>query len=196
MQNPKIHPVVKKETTRIAIGAAIGVALILVVYAVLGRITPGVVATGLLGGGVSVLTFFMLGMTVQGATAEADEARQKNRMQAGYNMRMMVRLVYLACAVLIPGMDWVVAGLCMLLTRVTIAVMQLLGIYKKDGASAVPNPSETPALAAEKALAEAQQAAAAAAQAQQKAAQAQAAAQAAQQKADEALRLQNNTTGE
>lgn len=205
MQTQKIHPAVKKETTRIAIGSAIGVAIIFAVYALLKRLTLGVVITGLLGGGVSVLTFFMMGMTVQKATAEADETRQKNRMQSGYNMRMMVRLVYLSCAVIIPGMDWVVAGICMLLTRITIGVMQLLGIYKKEepAPEALAEVEQEPidaVLAAEQtaqaAQAEAEAALKAAEQAQAKAAEAAKAAKAAQAKANEAAALQDETKGE
>lgn len=84
----KLQPAVKKETAHIALGVAVGVAVMLAVFALLGRFDYTVALGGVLGGAVAVLNFLLLGLTVQKITRETNEERGRKLMQFSYSMRM------------------------------------------------------------------------------------------------------------
>ena len=68
-----------RETRRIAIGVAALLAVMLIVYALLGKFTFGVALGALMGSAYGVFNFFMLGMTIQRAGKETDEAAARAR---------------------------------------------------------------------------------------------------------------------
>lgn len=127
----KIAPAVKKETAHIAIGTAVGVGIMLVVFAVLHRFDAGVLVSALIGGALAVTNFFMLGLTVQKISDGQSEDRARKWMQFSYNMRMLVMVVWLIVAITVPFLNWVAAAVPMLMPRLTIGVMQITGMYKK-----------------------------------------------------------------
>ena len=59
---------VLQQTARVALGVAAMVALMLAVYAVIGRLKPPVVFGALYSGALGVANFFVMGMVVQGIT--------------------------------------------------------------------------------------------------------------------------------
>ena len=128
----KLQPAVKKETAHIALGTAAGVAVMLGAFAALGRFDLTVAAGGLAGGAVAVANFLLLGLTVQKITGEANAERGQKLMQFSYSMRMLLMALWLILAVSLPVFHWVAAALPLLFPRLTIAVMQLTGKYKKD----------------------------------------------------------------
>lgn len=128
----KLQPAVKKETAHIAVGTALGVAAMLLVFALLGRFDAGTAVSGLLGGALAVANFLLLGVTVQRVANQADEGRGRKMMQFSYNMRMLLMVVWLILALAVPFFNWVAAMIPLLMPRLTIAVMQLTGRYKKD----------------------------------------------------------------
>lgn len=127
-----LQPAVKKETLRIALGTAIGVAVMLLGFVLFGRFQLSVLLSGLVGGAVAVFNFLLLGVTVQKVAAQADEARGRKMMQFSYNLRMLLMLIWVILAVALPVFNWVAAALPLLFPRLTIAVMQLTGYYKKN----------------------------------------------------------------
>lgn len=127
----KIAPAVKKETGHIALGTAIGVVLILIVFFVFKQFNSGVLVSAIIGGVVAVLNFFILGLTVQKIANGESEERGRKWMQFSYNMRMLVMVIWLIVALAVPFFNWVAALLPLLMPRLTIAVMQVTGIYKK-----------------------------------------------------------------
>lgn len=129
----KLQPAVKKETLRIAAGTAIGVAVMLLVFTLLGRMSGPVALSGILGGLVAVVNFLFLGITVQRVAAQQEDARGRKIMQLSYNVRMLLMLVWIILAVALPVFNWVAAALPLLFPRLTIAVMQMTGYYKKEG---------------------------------------------------------------
>lgn len=128
----KIAPAVKKETTHIALGTSIGVVIMLIVFAVLHRFNAGVLVSALIGGALAVMNFFALGITVQKISEGQTEERGRKWMQFSYNMRMLVMVVWLIVAMAVPFLNWVAAAIPMLMPRLTIAVMQITGMYKKE----------------------------------------------------------------
>lgn len=134
----KIAPAVKKETGHIALGTAVGVVIMLVVFAVLGDFSAGVAVSGILGGAVAVGNFFLLGLTVQKAANGQPEDRARKWMQFSYNMRMLVMVVWLIVALAVPFFNWVAALIPLLMPRLTIGVMQATGMYHKEQGGTPP----------------------------------------------------------
>lgn len=134
----KIAPAVKKETGHIALGTALGVAIMLVVFAVLGRFDAGVAVSGILGGALAVANFFLLGLTVQKIANGEPEDRARKWMQFSYNMRMLLMVVWLIVALAVPFFNWIAALMPLLMPRLTIAVMQATGMYHKESGGTAP----------------------------------------------------------
>lgn len=90
------------ETAIVAAGEAVGVAVMIGIYALLGKLDTGVVLGGLVGGLVAVLNFF--GMAVV-ATLAADRAEQQDveggqkLLKGSYPLRLICMfLVLIVCA--------------------------------------------------------------------------------------------------
>ena len=128
----EIQPAVKKETLRIAAGTAILVAIMLAAFALLGQFSLAVLLSGLVGGVIAVVNFLLLGLTVQRVAAQSEEAQGRKIMHVSYNVRMLILLVWIILAVALPALNWVAAALPLLAPRLSIAVMQLTGYYKKN----------------------------------------------------------------
>ena len=126
----KLSPAVKQETLHIAEGTAVGVVRMLAVFALLHKLSRWVVFSGVLGGILAVLNFFLLGLTVQKVAQGEDEERGRKWMQFSYNVRMLLLVVWLIVAISVPALNWVAALIPLLMPRVTIALMQLTGHYK------------------------------------------------------------------
>ena len=126
----KLSPAVKQETLHIAEGTAVGVVLMVAVFALLHKLSLWVVFSGVLGGILAVLNFFLLGLTVQKVAQGEDEERGRKWMQFSYNVRMLLLVVWLIVAISVPALNWVAALIPLLMPRVTIALMQLTGHYK------------------------------------------------------------------
>ncbi len=77
----KVNKVVKKETLNIAIGVLVCSAITLGVFLLLGKFTLAVFWGSLYGGAISILNFFLMGLTVQNVTTIADEKMAKRKMQ-------------------------------------------------------------------------------------------------------------------
>ncbi|MGX8706745.1 MAG: ATP synthase subunit I, partial [bacterium] len=67
---------VLRETARVAVGVFALVGVMLVVYAIIGRLSAKVALGGVYTGLLTVLNFFVMGLTVQGVT---DRAAEKER---------------------------------------------------------------------------------------------------------------------
>lgn len=98
----KIDPVVRRETAIIGIGALIQCALMQLVFLILRKWWFGVLLSGLLVGGVGVLHFFTLGLTVQRALALTDEDARKRLMKASQMARMLLPGTAIVIGALLP----------------------------------------------------------------------------------------------
>lgn len=85
----KIDPTIKKETGYIAITVLILSALMEAVYLIIGRWELGVLLGNLLGGGVGILNFFLMGMGLQSAL-NRDEKGAKATVSFSHTMRFML----------------------------------------------------------------------------------------------------------
>lgn len=104
-----VQPVVKKETKRVAMITAIGVACMWVVFAALHffiwdkvPFDYTVVLGGIGGGIVAVLNFFLMGIIVQKVASVQEEDRARAMMKASYSRRMLFQMLWVVAAIVAP----------------------------------------------------------------------------------------------
>ncbi|MGM9638992.1 MAG: ATP synthase subunit I [Butyricicoccaceae bacterium] len=127
--------VLKKEAGYIAAGTVVLSALVQVVWAVFFKYDLSVFLGGLWGGTFAVVNFVLMGLTVQKVARESDQMAAKRRMQASYQMRMILIILATVLAIIVPGVSWVMAVISLFFPRLTILVMPLFrpDLRKKGG---------------------------------------------------------------
>lgn len=127
--------VLKKEAGYIAAGTVVLSALVQVVWAVFFKYDLSVFLGGLWGGTFAVVNFVLMGLTVQKVARESDQLAAKRRMQASYQMRMILIILATVLAIIVPGISWVMAVISLFFPRLTILVMPLFrpDLRKKGG---------------------------------------------------------------
>lgn len=91
---------VVKTTLQIAIGQAICIAIMFAIFAICRKFTYQVVLGGLLGGVVTILNFFFMGLSVDSAADKYGESEKniKASVQLSFIARLIVMLVCLGLA--------------------------------------------------------------------------------------------------
>ena len=129
---------VRRETLRVAAGVFALVAVMLAVYAVLGKLTAKVALGGIYTGALTVLNFFIMGLTVQGVTDRAAEKprneqemadltiEMKNRMKLSYNMRMIGLLALIVVGLAVFKFDPLATILPVLFPTIVIRILQIM----------------------------------------------------------------------
>ena len=129
---------VRRETLRVAAGVFSLVAVMLAVYAVLGKLTAKVALGGIYTGALTVLNFFIMGLTVQGVTDRAAEKprneqemadltiEMKNRMKLSYNMRMIGLLALIVVGLAVFKFDPLATILPVLFPTIVIRILQIM----------------------------------------------------------------------
>ena len=127
--------VLKKEAGYIAAGTVVLSALVQIVWAVFFKYDLSVFLGGLWGGTFAVVNFVVMGLTVQKVARESDQLAAKRRMQASYQMRMILIILATVLAIIVPGISWVMAVISLFFPRLTILVMPLFrpDLRKKGG---------------------------------------------------------------
>ena len=125
--------IVLHETGIIAIGECMGVAVMLAIFALLGRFDRSVALGGLIGGVLTILNFFLMAVNANNAADKAvgqDVKSGKSMLQLSYAARLaMIFVVLFAC---------VKSGLCnvfaivipLLFVRPTITIAEF---FRKSG---------------------------------------------------------------
>ena len=127
----KFQPSTRKEVKRISAGVLIGSALMVAVFAAVGKFTWDVLWGALLGDAVAIGNFIYLCLSVQKAAA-GDEIKARLVMRTSYTMRMLVVIAALAVGMAVEAFHWLAVIIPLLLPRVTIFVLQLTGAYRPD----------------------------------------------------------------
>ena len=127
-------------------------ALMLVVYAVIGRLKPPVVFGALYSGALGIANFFVMGLMVQGITDRMAEKRRseeeiaelttqmKNRMRLSYNLRMFSLFGLLALGIAAFHFDAVACIIAALFPSAVIRVLQILEARKTRAAEGSEEP--------------------------------------------------------
>ena len=141
---------VLKQTARVAAGVAALVALMLVVYAIIGRLSLPVVAGGVYSGLLGVLNFFVMGLMVQSITermAEKERSEQEiadmslqmqNRMKASYNLRMVALFALLVLGIAVFKFDALATILPSVFPSIVIRILQIAEARKAPKGSEEP----------------------------------------------------------
>lgn len=129
---------VRRETARVAAGVFGLVAVMLAVYAVIGRFSVPVLLGGVYTGLLTVVNFFAMGLTVQGVTnraAEKERSEQeladltiemKNRMKLSYNLRMIALFALLVVGIAVFKFDPLATILPVVFPTLVIRVLQIM----------------------------------------------------------------------
>ena len=129
---------VRRETARVAAGVFGLVAVMLVVYAAVGRFSLSVLLGGIYTGLLTVVNFFIMGLTVQGVTnraAEKERSEQeladltlemKNRMKLSYNLRMIALFALLVVGIAVFKFDPLATILPIVFPTIVIRVLQIM----------------------------------------------------------------------
>ena len=127
--------VVKKEAGYIAAGTVLLSTLVQIVWAIVYTYDSSVFIGGLWGGTVAILNFVLMGIAVQKVANETDQMSARRRMQASYQFRMMLIIFTTVLAVIIPGVNGMMAAVSLFFPRLTILVMPLFrpDLRKKGG---------------------------------------------------------------
>lgn len=133
------------QTGRVALGVAAMIAVMLVVYAIIGRLKLPVVLGALYAGALGVLNFFVMGLMVQSITDRVAERQRteeeiaelsqqmKNRMKLSYNLRMFALFGLLALGIAVFGFDPLATILAILFPTIVIRVLQIMEAKKASG---------------------------------------------------------------
>ena len=122
----KIDKTVQKETVCVVIGELIMTALMIAVYLIIGKFELDVLISAFIGASISILNFFVLGLTVQKAVNMEDENNRKNLMKISQSMRFLLIavLIIVFCAVCkLPLIPMVIP---LFFTRITFFVRQII----------------------------------------------------------------------
>ena len=128
----KLQEATKREIVHITVGTLVFSCIMNGVFALLGQWDLTVLWGTLLGGGLTVLNFVLLALSVQKLAAETDEKKGRTWMQMSYQLRMTAIVIVGLVGVLVPCFHWVAVLVPLLFPRITILAMQLLGMYKPE----------------------------------------------------------------
>ena len=133
---------VRQQTARVALGVAALVAVMLAVYAILGRLSLSVALGGIYSGCLGIANFFIMGMMVQSVTermAEKERTEQEiadlsiqmqNRMKISYNMRMIGLFALLVLGIAVFKFDALATILPSVFPSIVIRVLQIMEARK------------------------------------------------------------------
>ena len=128
----KIDNTVKRETRYVAL-CALGLSVIMeLVFIIIGKWSYKVLLGNILGAGVAVLNFFLMGLTVQEAvTLSEKEARDK--MKLSMTLRSFLLMATAVVGLLVPCFDPAATIIPLFFVRIAIAVRPVF-IKEKDEA--------------------------------------------------------------
>ena len=130
-----LQPAVKKETQKVVIYTVVGVILMWIVLFLLRPAMPDkivfdytTILAGIIGGGVAVLNFFLMGISVQNIAATEDQDLAKKKMKTSYSQRMALQLIWVVIAIAAPCFYFVAGILPLLFPSLGI---KLMAVFKK-----------------------------------------------------------------
>lgn len=128
-----LQPAVKKETQKVVIYTVMGVSLMWIVLFLLRPAMPDkivfdytTILAGIIGGGVAVLNFFLMGISVQNIAATEDQDLAKKKMKTSYSQRMALQLIWVVIAIAAPCFYFVAGILPLLFPSLGIKLMAVI----------------------------------------------------------------------
>ena len=128
-----LQPAVKKETQKVVIYTVVGVILMWVVLFLLRPAMPDkivfdytTILAGIIGGGVAVLNFFLMGISVQNIAATEVQDMAKKKIKNSYSQRMALQLIWVVIAIAAPCFYFVAGILPLLFPSLGIKLMAVI----------------------------------------------------------------------
>ena len=128
-----LQPAVKKETQKVVIYTVVGVVLMWIVLFLLRPTRPDkivfdytTILAGIIGGGVAILNFFLMGISVQNIAATEDQDLAKKKMKTSYSQRMALQLIWVVIAIAAPCFYFVAGILPLLFPSLGIKFMAVI----------------------------------------------------------------------
>lgn len=130
------------QTARVALGVIAMVAVMLAIYAILGKLRLPVVLGGVYAGALGVANFFVMGLMVQGITERMAEKQRSdeeiadltlqmsNRMKLSYNLRMIALFALLTLGIAVLHFDALATILAAVFPSIVIRVLQIVEAKK------------------------------------------------------------------
>ena len=84
------------------------------------------ILAGIIGGGVAVLNFFLMGISVQNIAATEDQDLAKKKMKTSYSQRMALQLIWVVIAIAAPCFYFVAGILPLLFPSLGIKLMAVI----------------------------------------------------------------------
>lgn len=125
----KIDPTVKKETLFVGMVTLVLSMLMQSVFLIIGKWDISVLLGNLLGGGIGVLNFFFLGLSVQKAVSSG-EKKAREVMKASHAIRFALIIVLLAISLIFQNVFNVIATIISLLFATFGVYMR--AVFNKD----------------------------------------------------------------
>ena len=126
----KVSSAVWKETVHVAAGVLIGDLIMLAVFFALKKLDYTVLLGALLGSVAAIGNFFVMGLSIQKAMDDPDNA--KKLVQRSYTLRMIAMAAIMIVGFVLPWFHKVAVVIPILLPGITIQAMRLLGLYKPE----------------------------------------------------------------
>lgn len=134
----KLDKEVRRETVYISAWVLILSALMQAIFLILGYWDYRVLLGNLLSGGISVLNFLLMGVTIQAATTK-DEASAKQQMHFSHALRLFMVFVTTVIGVLLPCFNTIASIIPIFFPRLALAFQPLFlkdDTAQKDSAAA------------------------------------------------------------
>lgn len=120
----KVDPVVRRETVYIAVSMLALSAIMELVFLALGYFDYTVPLGNLLGGGIGVLNFFLMGLGVQSAVG-LDEKAAREKVKFSMTMRYLMIVAAAAIGIIAPCFNTAAAIIPLFFNRIAIAFRPL-----------------------------------------------------------------------
>ena len=134
----KVQQAVKTETLHVALGVLAGDVLMLAVFFLLHKLDLTVFLGAVLGSAFAVLSFFLLGLSVQKITGDGyqDPASAGKYMKTIYHLRMLMMAAVIVAGVLLPCFNYIAVIVPFLFPQMAAFVFK--GRSRGDGKKAAP----------------------------------------------------------
>ena len=110
-------------------------AVMLAVYASLGKLTGQVALGGLIGLAAAMLNLILLGNAVRDAMSAGDQTIASQKLRASYTGRMLLMVAATALAFVLPAADALACIIALLFPRFGIMLIQLFLKFRKKESS-------------------------------------------------------------
>lgn len=138
----KINPVVKKETGILALGEGIFCVVMLLIYLLCRRLTLNVLTAALISGGLSVLNFFLMGLTVQRAVTIEDDKQKVRLIRSSQMLRLLLIAVIIILCLAFPKLDMLALFIPLFFPRIIMFVRGIRDSIKGGSEGTVTQPEE------------------------------------------------------